>query len=113
MSEFESRKEEIRQQEKKSDNILMKLNSRAGLIPSLHLRLDDSKIEVRKDGNRDIVILKIHLINVGKEAATNIMLWYATEGKSGLEHYFKTKNKKMNGYFIRDYLNQYYALPRE
>lgn len=42
---FEENKEKIRQQEKITDNIFNKLNSRAGLIPYL----DDSKIK-EEDG---------------------------------------------------------------
>ena len=40
---FEENKEKIRQQEKITDNIFNKLNSRAGLIPYFNIILDDSK----------------------------------------------------------------------
>ena len=42
---FEENKEKIRQQEKITDNIFNKLNSRAGLIPYFNIILDDSKIK--------------------------------------------------------------------
>ena len=41
----EENKEKIRQQEKITDNIFNKLNSRAGLIPYFNIILDDSKIK--------------------------------------------------------------------
>ncbi|MDU2121136.1 MAG: hypothetical protein E7E64_01180 [Clostridium celatum] len=107
-SDFDVYKEKMRQQEKQSDNIMLKLNSRAGLIPYFHLLLDDSNVSFEKNN----IILGITLINVGKECASNVML-YPIDGKSGLENYFKTENKEKNNHFIYDYLNQYYALPRE
>ncbi|OSB19534.1 hypothetical protein B2H94_09975 [Clostridium sporogenes] len=107
-SDFELYKEKMRQQEKQSDNIVLKLNSRAGLIPYFHLLLDDSNIIFEKNN----IILGITLINVGKECASNVML-YPIDGKSGSENYFKTENKEKNNHFIHNYLNQYYALPRE
>ena len=42
---FEENKEKIRQQEKITDNIFNKLNSRVGLIPYFNIILDDSKIK--------------------------------------------------------------------
>ena len=47
--EFEIQKEKIRQQERKTDEVFMRLNSRSNLIPYFHLVLDNSKIE--KVGN--------------------------------------------------------------
>lgn len=107
-SDFEVYKEKMRQQEKQSDNIMLKLNSRAGLIPYFHLLLDDSNIIFEKNN----IILGVTLINVGKECASNVML-YPMDGKYGLENYFKIENQEKNNHFIHDYLNQYYALPRE
>lgn len=107
-SDFDVYKEKMRQQEKQSDNIMLKLNSRAGLIPYFHLLLDDSNIIFEKNN----IILGVTLINVGKESASNVML-FPMDKKSGLENYFKTENREKNNHFIHDYLNQFYALPRE
>lgn len=107
-SDFDVYKEKIRQQEKQSDNIMLKLNSRAGLIPYFQLLLDDSNISFEKNN----IILGITLINVGKECASNVRL-HPIDEKSESKNYFKTENQEKNNYSIYDYLNQYYALPKE
>ena len=74
---FEENKEKIRQQEKITDNIFNKLNSRAGLIPYFNIILDDSKIK-ENDGK---IYLGISLINIGKESATNVGICLTEERK--------------------------------
>ncbi|KXA25855.1 hypothetical protein HMPREF3221_00190 [Fusobacterium nucleatum] len=74
---FEENKEKIRQQEKITDNIFNKLNSRAGLIPYFNIILDDSKIK-EKNGK---IYLEISLINIGKESATNVGICLTEERK--------------------------------
>lgn len=51
----------------------MKLNSRSNLIPFFHIVLDDSKIE-KIEGEKKIK-LTIGIINIGKEAANNIVIY--------------------------------------
>ena len=107
-SDFEKYKEIVRQQEKKNDDIMLELSRRATLVPYFQLLLDNSKINFKKD----IIILEISLINVGKESATNLML-YPIDEQQGMKIYCKTMYKEKNNHFVYDYLNQYYACPRE
>lgn len=86
MQEVEFEKEKIHQRERKIDEMFMQLNSRSNLIPYFHLILDDSKIEkIIHNGSRQIKLV-IGLINIGKESATNIMLFPMGEG---LENYLE------------------------
>ena len=110
MQEVEFEKEKIHQRERKIDDMFMQLNSRSNLIPYFHLILDDSKIEkIIHNGSRQIKLV-IGLINIGKESATNIMLFPMGEG---LENYLETLYEKENSYFIHDYLSQNFALFKE
>ena len=110
MQEVEFEKEKIHQRESKIDEMFMQLNSRSNLIPYFHLILDDSKIEkIIHNGSRQIKLV-IGLINIGKESATNIMLFPMGEG---LENYLETLYEKENSYFIHDYLSQNFALFKE
>ena len=110
MQEVEFEKEKIHQRERKIDEMFMQLNSRSNLIPYFHLILDDSKIEkIIHNGSRKIILV-IGLINIGKESATNIMLFPMGEG---LENYLETLYEKENSYFIHDYLSQNFALFKE
>ena len=110
MQEVEFEKEKIHQRERKIDEMFMQLNSRSNLIPYFHLILDDSKIEkIIHNGSRQIKLV-IGLINIGKESATNIMLFPMGEG---LENYLETLYEKENSYFIHDYLSQNFALFKE
>lgn len=110
MQEVEFEKEKIHQRERKIDEMFMQLNSHSNLIPYFHLILDDSKIEkIIHNGSRQIKLV-IGLINIGKESATNIMLFPMGEG---LENYLETLYEKENSYFIHDYLSQNFALFKE
>lgn len=110
MQEVEFEKEKMHQRERKIDEMFMQLNSRSNLIPYFHLILDESKIEkIIHNGSRQIKLV-IGLINIGKESATNIMLFPMGEG---LENYLETLYKKENSYFIHDYLSQNFALFKE
>lgn len=103
-NDFEAYKEKVRQQEKQYDLIIQKIEQRSTLVPYFQLYLNDADITF--DSNK--IILKIQIINIGKESAANVQL-YPIEGKSGLENYFKTENSNKNIHYIYDYLNQYYA----
>lgn len=109
MQEFEIEKEKIRQRERKIDEMFMQLNSRSNLIPYFHLILDDSKIEKITLNGSEQIKLVIGLINIGKESATNIMIFPMGEG---LENYLETLYEKENSYFIHDYLSQNFALSK-
>lgn len=109
MQEFEIEKENIRQRERKIDEMFMQLNSRSNLIPYFHLILDDSKIEKITLNGSEQIKLVIGLINIGKESATNIMIFPMGEG---LENYLETLYEKENSYFIHDYLSQNFALSK-
>lgn len=110
MQEVEFEKEKIHQRERKIDEMFMQLNSRSNLIPYFHLILEISKIEkIIHNGSRQIKLV-IGLINIGKESATNIMLFPMGEG---LENYLETLYEKENSYFIHDYLSQNFALFKE
>ncbi len=109
MQEFEIEKENIRQRERKIDEMFMQLNSRSNLIPYFHLILDDSKNEKITLNGSEQIKLVIGLINIGKESATNIMIFPMGEG---LENYLETLYEKENSYFIHDYLSQNFALSK-
>ena len=100
---FEENKEKIRQQEKITDNIFNKLNSRAGLIPYFNIILDDSKI---KEENGKIY-LGVSLINIGKESATNVGICLTEERK---EIIVEGYNKTQDSYIVYNYLDKYYAM---
>ena len=110
IQEFEIEKEAIRQQERKTDEIFMQLNSRSNLIPYFHLILDDSKIEKKTYNGHEEIKLVIGLMNIGKESATNIMIHPMGEG---LKNYLETSNERENSYYIHDYLSQYFAFPKD
>ena len=100
---FEENKEKIRQQEKITDNIFNKLNSRAGLITYFNIILDDSKI---KEENGKIY-LGVSLINIGKESATNVGICLTEERK---EIIVEGYDKNPDSYIVYNYLDKYYAM---
>ena len=100
---FEENKKKIRQQEKITDNIFNKLNSRAGLIPYFNIILDDSKIK-ENDGK---IYLGISLINIGKESATNVGICLTEERKEVIVEGY---DKNQDGYIVYSYLDKYYAM---
>lgn len=100
---FEENKEKIRQQEKITDNIFNKLNSRAGLIPYFNIILDDSKI---KEENGKIY-LGVSLINIGKESATNVGICLTEERK---EIIVEGYDINQDSYIVYNYLDKYYAM---
>ena len=100
---FEEKKKKIRQQEKITDNIFNKLNSRAGLIPYFNIILDDSKIK-ENDGK---IYLGISLINIGKESATNVGICLTEERKEVIVEGY---DKNQDGYIVYSYLDKYYAM---
>ena len=69
MLNLEEQKNALHSQERRTDELFMKLNSRSNLIPFFHIVLDDSKIE-KIEGEKKIK-LTIGIINIGKEAANN------------------------------------------
>ena len=100
---FEENKEKIRQQEKITDNIFNKLNSRAGLIPYFNIIVDDSKI---KEENGKIY-LGVSLINIGKESATNVGICLTEERKEIIVEGYDTNQ---DSYIVYNYLDKYYAM---
>lgn len=102
---LEEQKNALHSQERRTDELFMKLNSRSNLIPFFHIVLDDSKIE-KIEGEKKIK-LTIGIINIGKEAANNIEIYPMG---NGLENYFVTVNEQHNSYFLCDYLSKYYAI---
>ena len=100
---FEENKEKIRQQEKITDNIFNKLNSRADLIPYFNIILDDSKI---KEENGKIY-LGVSLINIGKESATNVGICLTEERKEIIVEGYDTNQ---DSYIVYNYLDKYYAM---
>lgn len=105
MLNLEEQKNALHSQERRTDELFMKLNSRSNLIPFFHIVLDDSKIE-KIEGEKKIK-LTIGIINIGKEAANNIEVYPMG---NGLENYFVTVNEQHNSYFLCDYLSKYYAM---
>ena len=62
MLNLEEQKNALHQQERRTDELFMKLNSRSNLIPFFHIVLDDSKIE-KIEGEKKIK-LTIGIINL-------------------------------------------------
>lgn len=106
--DFNTSKENIRLVEKQNDLILAQLNTRVGLIPHFHLALEKSDIIF----DSKCTILKISLINVGKECACNIYIQPFDEDCK-IPTYFLSQTGSTKNIVIQDYLNQYYALPKE
>lgn len=102
---LEEQKNALHLQERRTDELFMKLNSRSNLIPFFHIVLDNSKIE-KIEGEKKIK-LTIGIINIGKESANNIEIYPMG---NGLENYFVTVNEQHNSYFLCDYLSKYYAI---
>ncbi len=93
-------KEKVRQQGEAQNLFIQKLNHRSGLVPHFQLSLDDSDITFKTN----TIILKINIINIGKESATNI-------GLHLIKKEIGVKNKYL--YDIHSYLNQYYAFVKD
>ena len=104
MLNLEEQKNALHSQERRTDELFMKLNSRSNLIPFFHIVLDDSKIE-KIEGEK--IKLTIGIINIGKEAANNIVIYPMG---NGLKNNFVTVNEQHNSYFLCDYLSKYYAI---
>lgn len=83
MINLEEQKIVLHSQERRTDELFMKLNSRSNLISFFQIVLDDSKIE-NIEGDKKIK-LTIGIRNIGKESANNIML-YPMEDKT--KNYF-------------------------
>ena len=112
---LEAQKEVLKLQEIRTNEINMRLNNRSNLIPFFSLILDDSNIKIETTNDCKNIELTIELINIGKESATNISIYPMKKREPeeySLENYFETVNEK-NNYFIRNYLNQRYAFPKE
>lgn len=104
---LEKQKQALFAQEKITDQLISRLNSRANILPFFHLVLNNTKIEVNEDEKK--VKLTIGLINIGKESAANIMLIPIEKGSE--KYYVVTKNEQPNLYHLYDYFSKYYALP--
>lgn len=109
---FDKQKEHIRRQEKRLDDIISRLNSRSNFIPFFNLELDDNNIKFEKQGDETHVVLTVKLKNIGKETASNIML-YEYQNDNNSNKYFKNNKDVSDIYHIDDYLNKYYALPEK
>lgn len=109
--DFEQEKERHRKQERQTDELIMQLNSRSGIVPYFNIILCDDNIYNHRNASSNFDELQIELINVGRAAAVNIRL--ETFGNGGLENYARTINDDKNSYFICQYLNRYYAMPSE
>ena len=112
---LEAQKEALKLQEIRTNEINMRLNNRSNLIPFFCLILNNSNIKIETTNDCRNIILTIELINIGKESATNISIYPMKKREPeeySLENYFETVNEK-NNYFIRNYLNQRYAFPKE
>ena len=109
---FDKQKELVRRQEKRLDEVISRLNSRSNFIPFFNLDLDNKNIKIEKRRQGTFLILTIKLRNIGKESASNIML-YAYPKVGVLNYYFKDNSVISDKYNIEDYLNKYYAFPKQ
>lgn len=112
MLNFDKQKELVRRQEKKLDDVISRLNSRSNFIPFFNVELDDKNIKLEERDKKTHVVLTIKLRNIGKESASNIMLYAYKENKS-YNYYFRDNKEVSDNYCIDDYLNKYYAFPKQ
>lgn len=105
--EWEIYKEKVRQKESVEQSFHTNNNNRITLIPHFHLSLDKD-IYVKNIDNKEVLILPISLINLGKESATNIQLVQMREGY-GLNSYFKADGLQEEIHFLYGYLDKQYA----
>lgn len=109
---FDKQKELVRRQEKRLDDVISRLNSRSNFIPFFSLELDNKNIIFEQRENEKHLVITIKLRNIGKESASNIML-YAYPKVGELNYYFKDNAVVSDKYNIEDYLNKYYAFPKQ
>lgn len=110
---FDKQKEHIRRQEKKLDDVISRLNSRSNFIPFFNIELDDKNINFEERDKETHVVLTIKLRNIGKESASNIMLYEYQNVDNSPNKYFKDNKDVSDKYYIDDYLNKYYAFPKQ
>ena len=110
---FDKQKEHIRRQEKKLDDVISRLNSRSNFIPFFNIELDDKNINFKERDKETHVVLTIKLRNIGKESASNIMLYEYQNVDNSPNKYFKDNKDVSDIYYIDDYLNKYYAFPKQ
>lgn len=106
--EFDIYKEKMKQQEKESNLLLKKIESRSIIAPYFNLILDNSKLRLSKQNK----IIGISLINIGKESATDVSLcrW---DKKEGMDNYFVTTPIKHHNHYVHECLDKTYAMPRD
>ncbi|OYS86421.1 hypothetical protein CBG19_08090 [Limosilactobacillus reuteri] len=106
--EFDIYKEKVKQQEKESNLLLKKIESRSIIAPYFNLILDNSKLRLSKQNK----IIGISLVNIGKESATNVSLckW---DKEEGMDNYFVTTPIKHYNHYVHKYLDKTYAMPRD
>lgn len=109
---FDKQKEVIRIQEKIIDDVIVRLNSRSSLVPFFNLALNDEDIKVIKNNKEHRLILNINIINIGKESAANIML-YPYNNNEDTNCYFRNNGRIDENYAVYDYLDNYYAFPKQ
>lgn len=109
---FDQQKEVIRIKEKRIDDVITRLNSRSSLMPFFNLALNDEDIKVIKNGKENKLILNINIINIGKESAANIMICPCNDNED-TNCYFKNNGRIDENYAVYDYLDNYYAFPKQ
>lgn len=109
---FDKQKELVRRQEKRLDDVISRLNSRSNFIPFFSLELDNKNIIFEQRENEKHLVITIKLRNIGKESASNIML-YAYPKDGDFNYYFKDNAVISDNYYIEDYLDKYYAFPKQ
>lgn len=107
--DYDVQKEKTRQQEKRIEELFTRLGSRSPFIPFFSIIVKDSFIKLIKEKDKKKIILKIELINIGKEAATNIML---KSYEQDFNSYFKSDYTSENDYFVYDYLDKSFAMSK-
>lgn len=93
----------LEEEREKLRNELYEEMTRASVIPYFNLSLKDEDIEEKDDE----IFLKVKLINIGKESATNIRLNESKLNQGSGEFIISATGRD---YYIREYLSQYYAL---
>lgn len=108
---FEQEREYARKLEAISQSFLTENENRVSLIPYFHLKLED-EICIKEITGKNMLILPLALINLGRESATNIQLEPMIKG-GGLENFFETDLASKNIHFVYDDFDKQYALAKD
>ncbi|WP_156019404.1 hypothetical protein [Streptococcus ruminantium] len=98
--------------QQKTNELQFELENRSNLIPYFHLNRTNSRIYLNKS---DQLIVEIHLTNVGRGTATNVMTAPMKKDSDENPIYFDQSPYSIgkNTHSIYDYFNENFAIPND